>query len=148
MKQAAKGRNKKTRFNGADVFIVVLILVCILGIAGRVAVANSKEPLFTNEERELFFTAQCPAAVAEALSPGDALTIDEGRAFGTLLEGFTVYGEGDTVTVYGSIMTRGREVFGLYFVSGAHIVSLGDELKLIAEDYSIDVKLTDVDGAE
>lgn len=141
-----KARARRMNINGADIFIVIVTLICILAIVARISVMKSDKPLFSNEERELGFYAYCDEEAISHIKAGDMLRTSEGREFGTLKEGFSASEHDEGYIITGVIVTEGRDVFGAWFVSGVRTVSSGDSLTLDGDGYTLEATFGDVSG--
>ena len=135
MSQNKKG--KKRRFNALDVSIVFLVLLVMLGIAGRIVLdrRNSRGM----ETRTVSFTCMVAKDEADRIAAGSVLKDARGNEVAVITEflGTTIYNEteGQTETKYhcvtGNMTVRGYEAKnGVFYSASGLLLRMNTTLSL------------------
>lgn len=124
--------NKKGNFNALDVTIVLLVVLTVLGIAGRIFLDrhNSKGL----EERQISFTCVMPESKVHELDEGAKLYTASGNKLGNVVSVEECVTENDSEVGMGYVLITGiLNVSGYEQKNGVFCSADGEELRINTE---------------
>lgn len=130
---------KKRSFNAADVFIIIILIACVVGITVR---AFSLTGAYTvkNDEYHIKFTAKLDLKQLEELSSGIVLT--DGNTEFKLLEGYWITKKENTAALNGELLVSGRLTEKGFETSGGYYYK-NDVIALKNGNITFNATLTD-----
>ena len=162
-------KREKRSLSALDVFIVILVLLCLAGLALRVALGRDGSlPEDSPKTGEFALTFEIPSLKAQSgsdISAGDVLYTEDGAVFGTLTSQLSVTpariysedadgkyvlsyssGEGDgaLVDVTGVMTVTGYQTGYGFLAGGKTLASPGCEIALHTDRLTFTVRVTDV----
>ncbi len=170
MKKEEGAKNVKRRVSALDVFIVVLVLMCIAGVIVRVYVGSEGIlPVLDPDISEYavsFEIKQVKASVGGYLSSGEKLWTESGELFGTVSDNVTVTpaqiffedkdgkyvsvyssadnGDNSLVDIKGSVVTEGYMAEYGFLAGGTTYVAPNYEIDLHTEKATVTVIITGI----
>lgn len=162
--------NKTGRISALDVFIAVLVLMCIAGVIVRVYVGSEGIlPVLDPEISEYavsFEIKQVKAPVSTYLGSGESLWTADGELFGTVSDNVTVtpaqifvedqdgkyiavyssadIGDNSLVDIKGSALTEGYTADYGFLVNGKTYIAPNYEIELHTEKATVTVVITGI----
>ena len=123
---------KKRSFNAADVFMILILVACVVGIAVRAfSLADAETEKF--RDYRVKFTAKLDEKQLEAVTAGVVLK-DENKTEFKLLEGYWITKNGNSsllngeLLVSGKITEKGFETNGGFYYKNDVVTLQGDGL--------------------
>ena len=131
---------KKRVFNAADVFIILVLIACVVGIAVRAfRLTDVKTDKFYNYR--VSFTARIDDKQLEKINPGIVFSDGKNTEF-TLLEGYWISNEQSPAALNGELLVYGRLTENGFETSGGYYYK-NDKTALKGDGFDFDVTLTD-----
>ncbi len=165
-----EGAKKGGRISALDVFIAVLVLMCIAGVIVRVYVGSEGVlPVLDPEISEYavsFEIKQVKASVSGYLSAGESLWTSDGTLFGTVGDNVTVtpaqifvedsdgkyisvyssadMGDNSLIDIKGSFSVQGHTADYGFLVNGKTYIAPNYEIELHTEKATVTVTVTGI----
>ena len=154
--------NKK-KTAALDVFVIILLLVCIAAIGVRVTVGSGG--LLSTDERGEFLVSYVVSGIkseySDAFSEGKEFYLEDGEKFGTLASGAvftpaklysenadgeykTSYATDGTVDIKGTAVVTGSMSESGFLLGGNRYIAANMALKISSSDISVTVTVTDI----